>query len=166
MSRRRDNRKTFPTKEERDKRLELTIARIRALTGAQAKDLLEDLITRNEFTGICLHACEFVDKVAMETIELQAEVSDEVVMPIVEIQAEIARQVEHLNPKLKFVDSVNPGATRFATCHIGSLSETMIVQNIALAIARTFKTTGTLAWDRLEEDKRQATAIVRFVSAQ
>lgn len=52
----------WPSKEERDQRRELTIARIRALTGAQAKELLEDLIARNEVTGICVHACDFVDK--------------------------------------------------------------------------------------------------------
>lgn len=162
MSRRRDNRKIFPTKEERDKRLELTIARIRALTGAEAKDLLEDLIARNEFTGICLHACEFVDKVAMGTIELQA---NEMPMPIVEIQAEIARHVEHMNPKLKFVDSVGPGAERFAHCRVGSLSETRIPELVARTFATSIKS-GTLAWYRLEEDGEYVTAIVRTAVAQ
>lgn len=153
----RDQRRRWPTKEERDKRRELTISRIRALTGTQAKDLLEDLIARNEFTGICLHACEFVDKVAMETIELP--------MPVVEIQAEIARQVEHLNPNLKFVDSVGPGAERFAHCRIGSLSETRIPELVAQSFATGIKS-GTLAWDRLEEDGKYVTAIVRTAAAQ
>jgi len=136
----------WPSKEERDKRRELTISRIRALTGDQAKDLLEDLIARNEFTGICLHACEFVDKVAMETTGRQAE---------------IAQQVEHMNPKLKFVDSVGPGAARYAYCGIGSLSPELVARSFATAFE-----SGTLAWDRFEEDETKVTAIVRVVSAQ
>lgn len=90
MGRHRFRQTAWPTKEENAKRTELTIARIRALSGQDAKELLEELIQRNEITGICIHAREFVDNVATRTL-----------------QAQVAQQVEALNPKLTFADSNN-----------------------------------------------------------
>jgi len=58
-----------PTKEQLDARRELTFARIRSLTGEEAKALLEELIARNEVTGIAVSSQEFVDKVALQKIK-------------------------------------------------------------------------------------------------
>lgn len=56
-------------KEQQDARRELTFARIRELTGEEAKLLLEALIEKNEITGIAIHSQEFVDKVALNKIK-------------------------------------------------------------------------------------------------
>jgi len=63
----RHNPRTPPslTLEERTARRELTIERLRALSGEQAKQLLERLINRNEVTGICVHSQAFVDAIAL-----------------------------------------------------------------------------------------------------
>lgn len=153
MSQRVVIRQPWPTKEEREKRRELTIARIRALTGAQAKELLEDLIARWEVTGICLYACEYVDKVALTTIQMQAQ---------------IARQVETVNPKLKFVESYDKTASRHhMSLSFARSSGVETWQKMVETINRTFSA-GNLAWERLdiEEDGETMVGIVRFVEAQ
>lgn len=53
----------WPTKEEREARFALTTQRLRALTGEQAKQLLEEMIARNDVTGILVHSEEFVDRI-------------------------------------------------------------------------------------------------------
>ena len=62
MVRRAERLGPAPTQEDREAQLQQTIERIRALTGEQAKQLLEELIARNEITGIAVHAREFVDR--------------------------------------------------------------------------------------------------------
>jgi hypothetical protein len=57
-----------PTREEIDAQRTLTITRIRGLTGEEAKALLEDLIERNESTGIVVNSREFVDKLVMSQV--------------------------------------------------------------------------------------------------
>jgi hypothetical protein len=62
MVRRAERLGPAPTQEEREAQLRQTIERIRALTGEQAKQLLEELIARNEVTGIAVHSREFVER--------------------------------------------------------------------------------------------------------
>lgn len=68
MARTRVSLQQDPTKEERLAIKAQTTERIRALTGDEAKELLEELIARNEVTGILVFAREFVDKVALSEI--------------------------------------------------------------------------------------------------
>lgn len=57
-----------PTREEIKAIQQQTTERIRALSGEEAKLLLEHLIERNEVTGILVFAREFVDKIALSGI--------------------------------------------------------------------------------------------------
>jgi len=58
------------TKEELQAIQAITIQRIRALSGEEAKALLEELMAKHEITGILFHSREFIDRLVMEKISL------------------------------------------------------------------------------------------------
>ena len=54
--------------EEKRRREQLTQERIRGLNESEMRGLLEHLMSRNESTGILIHAQEYVDRTAMNKI--------------------------------------------------------------------------------------------------